>query len=569
MARLELQLMKTKFRINASSASTSGLGRIRILGSLATVFALVGMLMFTPSQAVAQEAELEGSPGGALDIKVIGDRILARVELQTELWFKDTHVIVDYQMPYTMMVQSCVMGNIRYGEGETTMRILNEDFRLEVPRAQIVPELGAQCGELTGKYDKQLDQIDIVAIIGWPLLRQFGLTLDIQEGKMTLHPEGELIASEVQATSEKFIDGVQVVGKSVFIPVNYNGGQPGFMKLNTNGYHTVLNRELLDDRVAGVVDEAYLGFDDQMKISDMAAFYPQDLYTQWWDEFARAKEIEKQWRESAEAEGVSLPAGVMEVNPPDQPTSDVLLVSGLSVLSGYRIVLDPMQGFVGMTRTVNSNYSEADHQFYMAAAQEDVDALYTYFEENPEDRNVEEAVGDYFGLGLESGESDERLLTAIDYGLAVNEERHKFMYVNEFTFGLFQNAESRSTYTDLIIGLGEKALPFVARSSEPKYRQHVQGILGDRHLARGENDQAWKYFLAAAFNGDPQRDAQTRYDLGRAYDAMGRPNRAYANYDRALDLGLPQDLAESAQSALERLRDSVDAELIDSESEEG
>ncbi|MXW52595.1 MAG: hypothetical protein F4X44_00705 [Gammaproteobacteria bacterium] len=539
---------------------------VRSIGAIATLLCV----LVAPIYVAAQQSA-SGSPGGALDIKVIGDKILARVELQTEVWFKDTHVIVDYDMPYAMMIQSCVFGNVRFGEGETNMRILNENFRVEVPRAEIVPEQGTVCGELTGKYDKHLDQIDIVAIIGWPLLREFGMTLDIQEETLALHPEGELVAADVRAESESFVEGVEVIGGSVFVPVNYNGGQQAFMKMSTKGYHTVLNREIIDDRNAGVVDEAYFGFDDTTKISDMAALYPQDLYTNWWNDYAAAKEEEKQIRAALEEQGRTFPEEYA-VTTPDQPSSDVLLVSGMSILSGYRIVLDPSQGFIGVTRTTNSNYSDADFQFYMAAAAEDQEALYTYIEENQTDRNVEEAVSEFFSLGLENETSQDRLVSAIDYGLAVNEERRKFMYVANFVFDVYSDVESRDQFTDLIITLGEKALEFTPRSDQPRFKQQVRSIVGDRYLARNEAREAYSHFLAAAFQGDPELDSISHFDRGRALEAMGQEARAYANYDKALNLGgLPQSQSESATEALERLRPKIDSDsdLFESDTQGG
>lgn len=514
--------------------------------------------------SVAGLAQQEGSGvtmGGPLEIKVIGDRILARVELQTQVWVKDTHVIIDYDMPFHMAFNFPVIRDLRFGEGETTLKVLNDNFRMEIPQSGIFDErnLGSpqMTTEITSQYDQELENIDIVAIIGWPALREFGMTLDIQEGTLVLHPDGELSPAEVQAGSEKFVQGVEIVGGSVFIPVNYNGGQRGFMKMKTAGYHTVLNRELLDDREAGVVDEAYFGRDQGMKLSDMAAFYPKDLYQQWWDEYAAAKETEKQIREQMQANGQTFPEE-FAVQQPDQPSSDVAFVAGLSVLSGYRIVLDQNQGFIGLSRTVNSNYSEADHQFYMAASRKDEEKLFEYLEAYPTDRNVNEAVSDIFDLGLESGAPAERQLAAIQYGIDAASERRQFVYVTNYVFRLASSQESMDQHADLLIAVGEKAMEFVARSESPKFRQQVQMLLGDRYLARNDAEKAWQYFLSAAFNSDPELEAISRYDLGRAYEALGRDRRAYVNYKRALSQGLPPNQAENANEALIRIRPRLD-----------
>lgn len=516
----------------------------------------------------AQETATSEESGGILDIKIAGDRILARVELFSEVWFKDTHIVLDYSMPFAMMINP--NAGLQFGSDETTLKVLQENFNLEIPRTEIISERGNTTSELTARFDNFLEQIDVLAIVGWPALRNYGLTLDIQEKILELHPKDALDSEEVRATSDVFVEGLEIIGSSVFIPVNYSGGQPAFLKFSTNGYHTVLNRELLDDRESGVVDEAYFGFDETLKVSDMAALYPQDLYTQWWNAYAEARAAEKQMRQQFEEQGVPFPDDLV-AKPPDQPSSDVLLVTGLSVLVGYRWVMDPYQGFVGITRTLDSNYSEADHQFYMASAARDVDALFSFLEANPKNRNVEEAVAKVFEIGMESGIDADRLVEAIQYGMNVNEERRKFMYVLNYLFGLAADQDSLERNTELIITLGEISLPMIARSESPRFRQHVQLLLGDRYLAQNDPEQALRFFMSAAFNSDPALDSRVRYELGRAYEALGKDRHAYANYGKATSLGLPPNLAENAKEALSRIKVRLDPndELLEKDTEEG
>ena len=533
--------------------------------------ALASLVLMLPiASNVAQQDQTSDSDGGKLAIRILGDKILARVEMATQVFYKDTHVVIDYASPVGLMINPNVIGGIGYGEGETTLKILNENFRLEVPRTDVRPEQGSTTSELTARFDMELEQIDVIAILGWPVLRRYGMTLDIQDKLFELHPENELVASDVLLSSDVFVEGVEVIGDSVFVPVNYNGGQRAFMKVSTSGYHTVLNRELLDNREGGIVDEAYFGSNKQVKISDMAAFYPQDLYMLWWDAYAAAKEAERLARQRMQESGQTFPEE-FAARQPDQPSSDVLFVSGLSILSGYRIVLDPTQGFAGVSRTLNSNYSEADHQFYMAIASKDEDELFRYLQENPTDRNVEEAVLDLFVLGIESDATVERQVAAVDFGLDVQPERRKFNYLLGFVGRLVISDEFKDKFADLIIALGEKALAYVARSESPAIRQQLQMTIGDRYLARNDATNAQRYFLAAAFNGDPRLDAAVRFDLARAYEALGQDRRAYASYKNALSKGLPQSQAENASEALSRIKPRLDPndDLLIDEQEDG
>lgn len=535
---------------------------------------LVFLVVWLSTATHTQEASSSVPNGGPIEVKYVGDRIMVRVELQTEVWFKDAYVILDYDMPFAMVMNFPVIRDLRFGEGETTLLALNEDFRIEIPRSGILdervlgnPQLSA---ELSAWYEDELDRVAIIGIVGWPVLKSFGLTLDIQDNSLILHPEGELSADEVQAASETFARGVETIGDSIFLPVNYDGGQRAFMKLSTNSYHTLLNREVLEDREAGVVEEAYFGFDKTMKVSDMAALYPQDLYMKMWDEYAANKQIEDQVREEMQERGEVFPEE-FAVRRPDQPSSDVLMVAGLSVLSGYRIVLDHKQGFLGLTRTINSNYTDADHQFYMATAMDDEEKLFTYLEENPEDRNVQEAVSDVFDLGLESGATIEKQLEAIQYGLDLASERRKFKYVADFVFQLSETSESRDQHTDLIIAVGEEALKYTPKSDQPRLRQQVQMLVGDRYIAQNDAQEAWRHFINAAFNGDPELEAFAKYDLGRALEALGRDARAYVNYAKAIEVGLPAEQNQKANEALDRLRQRIapDDPALQATTEEG
>lgn len=509
----------------------------------------------------AQQPESSETVGGPIAIKMVGDRILARVELQTEIWFKDAYLVLDYELPFAMAMNYPIIRDLKFGEGETTLKALNDGFRIEIPRTGIIdesnlgdPQLSA---ELSGRYDKELDQVAVIGILGWPVLKSFGLTLDIQDNSLVLHPEGTLSADETRSASQFFVSGVETIGRSIFLPVNYDGGQRAFMRFNTNSYHTILNREVLDDREAGVVDEVYFGHDESMKLSDMAAFYPQDMYMDMWSKYARDKEFEKQVREAFQERGDVFPEE-FAVQRPDQPSSDVLLVAGLSVLSGYRLIMDHSQGFLGLSRTVNSNYSDADHQFYMATSTDDESKLLGYLRDNPDDRNVEEAVSDLVALGVQNGASVERQLETVQFGIDVASERRRFKYIADFVFQLSETPESRNQNSDLIIALGEKALPFADRSNQPRLRQQVQMLVGECYLDRNDAKQGWRHYLNAAFNGDPENEALVRYGLARCYEALGRDSRAYVNYSRAIEEGLPSEQNQNANEALDRLRPRLD-----------
>lgn len=463
--------------------------------------------------------------GGQVGAKSLGDRVLIRVLLQTEAFEKETHVIVDYAAPEPLALAQPVLMSLAFGENEQTLKILGDGFRLEVLRDQISQEPGF-LNEITARYSNELENVDVSAIVGFPVLQPFALGLDFEAGELSLTPAADTDLRQVEQDAAVIVQGVRVIDNQVHVPVSYEGGRRASMTFGTAGYHTYLDQEIAErlGKPAGNVDDIAFGAPPALGLSGMVALFPQ---------------------------------------PFDDPPADLdvewLLRSGLGLWSAYRLEINPNAGYLALTPQKDSNYSEADAAFYAAAAAEDIPALKTYTETWPEDRNIEEAAGRWFDIGLRSGLPDEAQMEAVATGLSVTPERRKTHYVSGFVFPLF-NSESKDERSSLVIALCEEALEYIGRSDRPSLRQNIQLMLGDRYLHAGNAHDAWKTFLSAAFYGDPRLDGVVRHELGRAYEALGRHRRAYSSYKRAAaDLTpTPPPMKESAREALARLRPLLD-----------
>ena len=477
--------------------------------------------------------------GGRIDARSLGDRVVVRVLLQTEAFEKETHLVIDYAAPVAFAMPRSVLGSLAFGDGEDTLKVIADGFRLEVPRDEITQEAGGFTLEFTARHANALENVDVSAVVGWPVLRPFALALDLGEGELTLAPATEADAGRARETAAVVIEGVRVVDDQVHVPVSYDAGKRGTMTFETAGYHTYLNQQIAEGlgKPAGDLDGVSFGVPPDSGLSGMVALFPQPF-----DEA------------------------------PDDLGGDWLLRSGLGLWSAYRLEINPRAGYLALTPQVDSNYSEADAAFYAAAAAEDVDALLAYTERWPDDRNIEEAAGRLFGIGLESGLPDEAQMQAVAIGLSVTPDPRRTHYVSGFVFPLF-NSERKDERSGLVIALCEEALVHIGRSDRPSLRQNIQLLLGDRYLHAGDAHQAWKTFLSAAFYGDPNLDGVVRHELGRAYEALGRHRRAYSSYRRAAaDLTqAPPAIKESALEGLKRLRPLLDPDdpLLREESSSG
>ena len=474
-------------------------------------------------------AQLGGSPGGTAEAKVIGDHVLVRVVLSTEKFHKETHLVLDYTDEQPLRIYNCILGYVEYGEGEETIKILADGLRIEVPKEDV--EASSECTlflqNLSGQYSVELKDIDVSAILGGPVLRQYALGMNLAAGEVSFTPAAEANVANAAMWAQSIITGLRTTGEGrVLAPLSVGERDRSWMAFNTAGYHSYINAALaggLGYPFGDVPDIEFGTGEQRVALSGMAALFPADF-----------------------SEDPAL-------------ASDWLVVPGLSLWTAFRLEINPLQGYLALEPVVNSNYSDADFEFYTAAVNRDREALRSYHKTNPDDRNVAEAAELMFALGLEEDAPVEEQMEAVNYRLTATIERMRSDWLTRTIEPLFA-ADDRDDRSELIVALAEEALEHISRSDDPGLRQDLQLILGDRYLQAGDAEQAWKYFLAAGFSGDPEKESLVRHELGRVYEALGRNRRAYSNYERAASPMLegPAALKESARAGMERLRPSLE-----------
>lgn len=522
---------------------------------------IISILLSSSFFVLAQVRVPEAGLGGSIETKYLGDHVLFRVALQTSVWFKDAYVIVDYSNPNALEIHQGVIQSLQFSEDDEFLQLLAPGFRLDVPRDSVIAEMGARTGQITGLYDNELEQMEVVAIVGWPVLKDFNFALNINSQSLVLTPSTDADADEVRQRSEVFLQGLSIIDDSVYVPVLFLDDQRAFMKFNTAGYHTSINTGLIDSLADVDTLNIRIGKQPSLHVSGNVALFPQDIEQDEANRYEAERVQEEEIRKQAEATNQEFPSHLV-AKKPDIPPNPWLLTLGTSYLEGYLVEINPQGNYAAFTAIEPNQYSIADHEYYQAAARKDFAALNRFLADYPTDRNVVEAVDLSFDIGLSSGIDDEDLMDVLTYGIEANKERRRFLYLAEFTPKIYTFGEECPKNRELIISVGEKALEYISFSQTPRFRQHIQLMLGDCHLAKEDSMTAWRYFLSAAFNGDPQMDPLVRHELGRAYEAQGRYRRAFANYLRVLELKdrLPEDLVASADQAIQRLIPQLEAD---------
>ena len=417
-------------------------------------FVALGACVFAASPLAAEERSAQGADGvegGDIAARRVGDHVLIRAFLRTEAFQKETHVVIDYAGAAGLAVHQNVLPAIAFGEGEATLKVVGEGFRVAIGRDDIAQESGPLLTQLTARHANVLENIDAAAIIGWPTLRRFALRLNLADGALALRPAASTDAAQAGANASAVVGGVRMGADTAYVPLTYNGGTQGWLAFGTAGHHTFINAELATAlaKPDGGARDIRFGNADGLGLSGMTALFPQPFTAP--EEPATATEAEES------------PPADAEPSPPSPPPEPLLLRSGLSLWAAYQLEINPLQGYLALTPMVESNHSAADAAFYSAAASKDAEALRAYAAAWPEDRNIEEAAKRLFAIGLETGASVVEQMRAVALGLGATPESRRMNYVAEFAAPLFAG-EERDAHTALIIALCEEALTHVSRS---------------------------------------------------------------------------------------------------------
>ena len=524
----------------------------------------LGCLVLATSLNATASAQVPAQ-GGVVEAKFIDGYIFVPVLASTEVFELPVHIMIDLSAPDVFAGFANSLAGIQYGEGETTLKLLADGFRLEIDANDVLSLPGyakpaQQTFATSARYDRELNNEAVLAVLGYPALEGYRIELNPAASTVTLTPASEGDLSVAEGNFEYVINGVEVESGRMYVPVSYGRGQSSRMLINTTSYHTFLDK---DQAIAlgapeGDLKGVTFGRNGQgPSISSMTALYPYDF-----DKLDEVDAAYEQMRTVMRVNG----GAIGDAQDPVQ--GDILLRSGMNLLNGFMVELNPSQGYMALARQVDSRYSEGDAAFYAAAGTSNVPGIQAYFEDFAGDRNVEEAGEVMFDLVLEQELGGDLLVEAVESGLEGVEPRNKSTYARGFADQLMGNDELRDAHPGTIIAVTEMALKYIGRSLNPGQRTQLQFNVGELHYEAGRAREAWKMYLSAAFNRDPALDDIVRLRLGRVYEDMERYRRAYGSFQRvatsrASGNGTPElsapDWVEAIES-LERIGEKLDAD---------
>jgi tetratricopeptide (TPR) repeat protein len=441
--------------------------------------------------------------GGRFPVRVVAGRLLFECDISTPERRIPVNLFLDLDTACGLQLHNKAASPLKAesADGQLTPITLHfPDFRITVPGREHGDE--DFLDDFTKYHSAEMGENAVVGTLGAQVLKNYHLIFDLPNGYVEFSPAHEPDPTSFKQQPGSVTVAVTMVNDLVWLPVVMQDGRQRAMALGGSRYDSVIDREL-----AGAFD-APAGDVGEMKVSsiDLAqyvAFRPEEL---------------------------------IQIHP-DRAVG----IAGINVFENFRIEIDRNNSWVRLTPHAAAEFPVSDLEFFRARYQEEPEPLEAYLEKWPEGRLASEAADLLLWMQVDNGGSDEQVQEAMRWR---NEHTVKDLRATAALDLMKIMAEDG--WPEYLIMAGEIGIESGRDDRYPEAIHKIHARLGEVHLAQGNNDQAWRHLLSAAF-GLPE-DGLINLNLGRFYEQQGRYRRAFSRFVQA------SIKAESGPQAIEALQ---------------
>jgi len=453
------------------------------------------------------EADAPGSggpeDGARIPVRVVAGKLVISCDLSTRFRRIPGNLFVEYENPCGLQLHNQAAMGIRAENRNGTTNTITmhlPDLNVKVERREHGPEKVYE--DFTKFHSPELGETTLFGTIGAEILKRYHMVLDLKAGFMTLSPpaaQSEDAAEEVEGVTTL---PVTLTNDLVWLPVQYEDGDPCAMALGTATYDTLVDRDICIERGRPTGEIGELSFGD-IDLSRYVAF--------------RAEEMAYAHKDG------------------------VVGVTGINLLAHFRVEIDRVNRVVKWTETSPAAFPEDDLAFFRARAMDDGAALEAFLTKHPEVRLSREAAHLLIDLRLDDDSGAEAFTRAVTW---VNDTHEKDLRATAMLELMEKLTEAGRPELATIAGkLG------VESGRDDRYPNAVHKIhsgLGAIFLKAGNAKEAFRHLLSAAFGMN--EDGMVNLNLGRYYESQKRYKRAYSRYVQAVIV------PESGQEAFEGLK---------------
>jgi len=451
--------------------------------------------------------------GGIIPVRLVDDRLVISCDISGPRRRIPVNLWLDFDGAYGLQLHNRAAAPLpaeTSGGRALALTLHFPDFTMTVPRRELGDEEAFEA--FTKYHSHEMGENALVGAIGAQYLKDFSIVLDLARNRIEIRPIGSLDGRVPAIGDVESVVPISEHNDLVWLPVTLLDGRELAMALATSRFDSLIDRAVCETagRPAGDVGTIVTGASD---LARHVAFRPED---------------------------------VIQVHP-----RGVGGMIGINLLRSFRIEIDRQSGLAMIREMQDPEFPEPDLAFFRAMVAADPDLITTWLEENDEHRLAREASELLLTLRLEEEADVELLRTALQW---TNDSMLEDLRATRM-LDLMEELANEGQM-DLVIAAGEIGVESGRKDRYPDAVHKIHGRLGEVHLERNEDREAWRHLLSAAF-GLPE-DGMINLNLGTYYERTGRLSRAFSRYVNAV---IKEDSGQRALEGLQR----IDGKIPDEE----
>jgi len=427
-------------------------------------------------------------------VKVLGGRLIARCQLSSPTNSAPVNLWVSFDKPVGLELHNQVAAGLAVEQPDgTTLPITIElpGLDIEVPMREHGDEQAME--DFTKRWAPQMEEVACAGTIGAKVLAAYEVTFDLARGQLRLKPSVDRQGARPDGPEQRYVPA-SVAGDVVWMPAKLANGTTRMIGLGSSRYDSIIDEDYCYevDQPGGRIGKVDVA---GLDVSQIVAWRPElfDLVH----------------RDGA------------------------LATVGLGFLQQFRVHVDVMNGWIGLTRVREAPFPEAAAAFFEARAAEEPDELVAWIEQHGQSRLGGECADLLLQLQIDEGAPQEDIAPALEWAHAA---RPADLRATEALRAVTALVQARRADLAVMAGRLGVADGRADRYPEAVHQLHVR--LGELLLDLEDTRGAWEHLMSAAFGlteafGSADR-AKVNLLLGQVYERKGKLKRAMSRYVQAV-----------------------------------
>ena len=443
--------------------------------------------------------------------KVVANRIVVRCQLSSKTATMPAYLFVSYDRLCSVELHNQATNALGIEKPPGKFSPLTIGFPgldIEVPRREHGDE--DELNEFTKLHAPELEEIGVLGSIGANLLKDYHLTFDLANGWIHVADPKEESDEEPSGPEAAYVKA-DATTKLVWLPVKLRGEHRRVVGIGGHRFDSVVDELLCEefDEPGGNIGSVNVAGVD---LSTVVPWRPEEL--------------------------------------PYAHEDGALGVLGINFLQDFRVDIDRVNGWVGLTRTRRSKFPAEERAFFEALSTEGVGPVHEWLKANQASRLAPDAAGSLLEMHIDNGSEFSKLEDAVRW---VDKTRHPKLRATKAIATMRMLTQARLPRAAIVAGrLGVEG-GRADRYPESVHRLHVR--LGELLLGANRDREAWEHLMSAAFGlheaVGAADQAKVNLLLGEYYERKKRYKRAMSRYVQAV---VTPEAGEAAIAGLTRLQ---------------